>query len=74
MAHDPTQLNRQGPDAGPQYRSAIWYTTDAQGQEARAYIDRLTEARTFSRPIVTELNPLSGFYPISSAIVASRTS
>ena len=63
VAHDPTQLNRQGPDVGPQYRSAIWYTTDAQRREARAYIDQLTEARTFSRPIVTELNELSGFYP-----------
>jgi peptide-methionine (S)-S-oxide reductase len=63
VAHDPTQLNRQGPDVGPQYRSAIWYTTDAQRLEARAYIDRLAQARTFPRPIVTELNPLGGFYP-----------
>ena len=63
VAHDPTQLNRQGPDAGPQYRSAIWYTTDEQKRVAQAYIDQLTRAKTFSRPIVTQLSPLRGFYP-----------
>jgi len=63
VVHDPTQRNRQGPDMGPQYRSAIWYTTDAQASEARAYIAQLTEAGTFARPIVTEVNVLLGFYP-----------
>jgi peptide-methionine (S)-S-oxide reductase len=62
VVHDPTQLNRQGPDVGPQYRSAIWYTTDAQETEARRYIARLTESKSFPRPIVTEVNALRGFY------------
>lgn len=62
VAHDPTELNRQGPDVGPQYRSAIWYTTEQQARLARGYIDQLTTAKTFPRPIVTEVNPLSGFY------------
>ncbi len=63
VAHDPTQLDRQGPDHGPQYRSAIWYTTPQQARAARAYIAQLTAAKTFSRPIVTEVNALGGFYP-----------
>jgi peptide-methionine (S)-S-oxide reductase len=63
VVHDPTELNRQGPDEGTQYRSAIWYTTDAQAKAARAYITQLTAARTFSRPIVTQVNMLQGFYP-----------
>lgn len=63
VAHDPTQLDRQGPDHGPQYRSAIWTTTEEQRRTARAYMDQLTEAGTFHRPIVTELNPLEGFWP-----------
>ncbi len=62
VVHDPTQLNRQGPDHGTQYRSAIWYTTDAQARAAKAYIRQLTKAGTFSRPIVTEVNPLHGFF------------
>jgi peptide-methionine (S)-S-oxide reductase len=63
VVHDPTQRNRQGPDIGPQYRSAIWYTNDVQASEARAYISQLTEERVFDRPILTEVNPLQGFYP-----------
>lgn len=55
VAHDPTQLNRQGPDNGPSYRSAIFPQTAAQGRVANAYIKQLTAARAFSRPIVTRL-------------------
>jgi peptide-methionine (S)-S-oxide reductase len=62
VAHDPTQLNRQGPDVGSQYRSAIFYVDEEQAREARAYIDQLTKARTFSRPIVTQVAPLKGFF------------
>ena len=63
VAHDPTQLNRQGPDEGTQYRSAIFYTTDAQKHEAEAYIKQLTDAKTFDSPIVTQVVPLHAFYP-----------
>jgi peptide-methionine (S)-S-oxide reductase len=63
VAHDPTQRNRQGPDVGPQYRSAIFYTTDEQQRVARAYIAQLERAKVFSKPIVTEVTPLAGFYP-----------
>jgi peptide-methionine (S)-S-oxide reductase len=63
VVHDPTQKNRQGPDVGTQYRSAVWYTTDDQRQAALSYIEQLTEAKAFSRPIVTEVNALTGFYP-----------
>ena len=62
VAHDPTQLNRQGPDEGTQYRSAIFYENDAQKREAEAYVAQLTKAHTFERPIVTEITPLSRFY------------
>jgi peptide-methionine (S)-S-oxide reductase len=62
VAHDPTELNRQGPDTGPQYRSAIWYTSDAQRQIAQAYIAQLTKAKAFPKPIVTEVAPLKGFF------------
>jgi peptide-methionine (S)-S-oxide reductase len=62
VAHDPTQLNRQGPDAGRQYRSAI-FTADAdQARIARAYIAQLNEARVFRQPIVTEVTALPRFY------------
>lgn len=62
VAHDPTQLNRQGPDVGTQYRSAIFYRNAAQKKEAEAYIAQLSAARVFPRPIVTEVSPLSAFY------------
>ena len=63
VAHDPTQLNRQGPDHGTQYRSAIFYNTPQQQRVAEAYIKQLAAAKTFSRPIVTQVSKLSAFYP-----------
>ncbi len=63
VVHDPTQLNRQGPDRGTQYRSAIWYTTAAQRQAAEQYIGRLEKSGTVGKPIVTTVKPLDGFYP-----------
>jgi peptide-methionine (S)-S-oxide reductase len=63
VAHDPTQLNRQGPDDGTQYRSEIFYSTDAQRAQAQAYIARLQRDRVYASPIVTILAPLRGFYP-----------
>lgn len=63
IAHDPTELNRQGPDEGTQYRSEIYYTTPAQRAAAQAYIAKLTSDKTFSAPIVTKVAPLAGFYP-----------
>jgi peptide-methionine (S)-S-oxide reductase len=63
VAHDPTELNRQGPDYGTQYRSAIFYGNDDQLRIARAYIDQLDQAKAFSHKIVTQLTPLNGFYP-----------
>jgi peptide-methionine (S)-S-oxide reductase len=62
VAHDPTELNRQGPDVGTQYRSAIFFTTPAQKTGAQAYIDQLAAAKTFLRAIVTQVVPLAGFY------------
>jgi peptide-methionine (S)-S-oxide reductase len=62
VAHDPTQLNRQGPDVGTQYRSAIFYADPEQQRVAKAYIAQLQEAKLFSRPIVTEVAPLNAFY------------
>jgi peptide-methionine (S)-S-oxide reductase len=62
VAHDPTQLNRQGPDYGTQYRSAIFYSTDNQKKIAEAYINQLNQAKVFSDPIVTQLNSNSAFY------------
>jgi peptide-methionine (S)-S-oxide reductase len=62
VAHDPTQLNRQGPDVGPQYRSAIFYVNDEQKSVAQAYINQLSQAKSFSRPIVTEVVALPKFY------------
>lgn len=63
VAHDPTQLNRQGPDTGTQYRSAIFYTDSEQERVAQAYIAQLQQAKVFSRSIVTQVTPLKGFYP-----------
>ena len=63
VAHDPTELNRQGPDTGPQYRSAIFYSTEEQKDTARAYIEQLNTAKVFRAPIVTQVVPLPEFYP-----------
>lgn len=63
VAHDPTQLNRQGPDEGTQYRSSIFYINEEQKRIAEAYIAQLDKARVFSRPIVTQVVPLKAFYP-----------
>ena len=62
VAHDPTELNRQGPDTGTQYRSEIFYTTDEQKKVAEAYIQQLTAAKLFRSSIVTKVAPLQGFY------------
>lgn len=62
VAHDPTQLNRQGPDVGTQYRSVIFYADDEQKHIAESYIAQLELARLFPRPIVTQVVPLHGFY------------
>jgi peptide-methionine (S)-S-oxide reductase len=62
VVHDPTQLNRQGPDTGSQYRSAIFYGSDEQKQIAEAYIAQLAKAQIFPRPIVTRVVPLKAFY------------
>ncbi len=63
VAHDPTQLNRQGPDEGTQYRSSIFYGNDEQKRIAEAYIAQLEKARVFPGTIVTKVVPLEGFYP-----------
>jgi len=63
VAHDPTQLNRQGPDSGSQYRSVIFYNSDEQKRIAEAYMAQLDKARIFPRPIVTQVVPLQAFYP-----------
>ena len=63
VAHDPTQLNRQGPDVGSQYRSAVFYKDDEQQRTTQAYIQQLTKSRTFAKPVVTELAALQDFYP-----------
>ncbi|MBV9613407.1 MAG: peptide-methionine (S)-S-oxide reductase MsrA [Acidobacteriaceae bacterium] len=62
VAHDPTELNRQGPDDGTQYRSAIFYVNDEQKRVAEAYIRQLDDAHVFKRRIVTQVVPLRGFY------------
>lgn len=63
VAHDPTELNRQGPDTGTQYRSAIFYTNDEQQRIAAAYIAQLDAAKVFARPIVTQVTAFKAFYP-----------
>lgn len=62
VAHDPTELNRQGPDEGTQYRSAIFYSSEDQKRVAEAYIEQLDQAHIFKHKIVTQLTPLTGFY------------
>jgi peptide-methionine (S)-S-oxide reductase len=66
VAHDPTQLNRQGPDVGSQYRSIIFYANDQQNHIASTYIAQLQQAKVFPRPIVTQVVPLIGFYAAES--------
>jgi peptide-methionine (S)-S-oxide reductase len=63
VAHDPTQLNRQGPDFGTQYRSAIFFSDETEKRVAQSYIAQLDRAKAFRRPIVTRIDPLTKFYP-----------
>jgi peptide-methionine (S)-S-oxide reductase len=67
VAHDPTQLNRQGPDEGTQYRSEIFYANEEQKRVAEAYIRQLRSAKAFRRPIVTKVEALAGFFPAEAA-------
>lgn len=62
VAHDPTELNRQGPDTGTQYRSAIFYTNDEQKRLAESYVAELTSAKVFNRPVVTQITALDAYY------------
>jgi len=63
VAHDPTELNRQGPDEGTQYRSSIFYAKEEQKRVAEAYIQQLNDAKVFHKKIVTKIVPLQAFYP-----------
>jgi peptide-methionine (S)-S-oxide reductase len=63
VAHDPTELNRQGPDEGTQYRSVIFYATEEQKRIAQAYVGQLNGAKLFAQPIVTQIAALQAFYP-----------
>ena len=63
VAHDPTELNRQGPDSGTQYRSAIFFANADQQRIAQAYVDQLNQAKVFRSPIVTQIVAFKGFYP-----------
>jgi peptide-methionine (S)-S-oxide reductase len=63
VAHDPTQLNQQGPDVGTQYRSAIFYASDEQKRIAQAYVDQLNHAKVFPKAIATQIVALNAFYP-----------
>jgi peptide-methionine (S)-S-oxide reductase len=63
VAHDPTELNRQGPDSGTQYRSEIFYADETQRNIAQSYIAQLDKSKTFSQPIATRVDALKGFYP-----------
>ena len=63
VIHDPTTLNRQGNDAGTQYRSGIYFTSEEQRQTAQALIDELTQDNAYGRPIVTELLPVANYFP-----------
>ncbi len=62
VAHDPTELNRQGPDTGTQYRSIIFFTSQDQQRIAQAYVQQLDQAKVFSQPIVTQIVPFKAFY------------
>jgi peptide-methionine (S)-S-oxide reductase len=62
VAHDPTEMNRQGPDSGTQYRSAVFFEGEDQGRITRAYIEQLNQAKVFRRPIATQVMPLDQFY------------
>jgi peptide-methionine (S)-S-oxide reductase len=62
VAHDPTELNRQGPDSGPSYRSEIFFGSPSQERIARAYVGQLSKAKVFASPIVTKIEPLKAFY------------
>jgi len=62
VAHDPTQLDRQGPDSGPSYRSEIFFNSPSQERVAKAYVEQLNKAKVFSAPIVTKIEPLKAFY------------
>jgi peptide-methionine (S)-S-oxide reductase len=66
VTHDPTQLNRQGPDVGPQYRTAIFYANDEQRRIAEAYVKQLDDLKLFRHPIVTRIDQLQAFYPAES--------
>jgi len=66
VAHDPTQLNRQGPDVGTQYRSTIFTGNEMQDKIASAYIRQLDEAKAYPKPLATTVEPLKGFYPAES--------
>jgi peptide-methionine (S)-S-oxide reductase len=66
VAHDPTELNRQGPDTGTQYRSAIFYGSELQKKIAMSYIEQLNAAKVFDRAIATVVDPLEAFYPAES--------
>ncbi len=62
VAHDPTELNRQGPDTGTQYRSAIFYTSEEQKRVANAYIEQLNKSKAFASPVVTQVTALNAYY------------
>lgn len=72
-AHDPTQLNRQGSDIGPLYRSIIFYTSEQQKQEALKKITELQKTQKYSKPIVTEIKPIGVFYPASVHITSAMS-
>jgi peptide-methionine (S)-S-oxide reductase len=63
VAHDPTELNRQGPDVGPQYRSVIFYANASQEKSAKAFIEAIETSKAFDKPVVTEIVPLTEFFP-----------
>jgi len=73
VTHDPTQLNRQGPDVGTSYRSVIFYVNDEQKRIANAYIAQLDAAKVFPARIVTEIIPLKGFYRTEATTITMRS-